>query len=393
MIESNQERDFMTNAKVVGVLLGGACLGAAVGVGVTTTLMKSSAKKSASVGAAGSCTVDAPAANAGVLFEVDGKSFTREELPTVMQDQLFQEQSRLHDVSVNMLKEVALRVALANDKKIDHKGGKELPELLTLMTAKQVTEAEMRAFFESKKNNLPPGTTFEQVRPQLEQYMQGQQLGEQIQQEVSKFENQGRMKILVKAPVAPLVNIDVTGLPFKGTENSQVVVVEASDYLCGHCREAIEDVEKVIKEFGPKIKFVQANFALRPTGLSGVLARGAWCASQQGSEQFWKFHEKAFAVPLESANPISPNTDKAFADTAIKAAQDAGINTQQFETCLASEAAKKAVEDANTKLTSVGVSGTPTFFVNNRKVGGVGNLNAAIASELEKLSANPSKAN
>lgn len=383
----------MTNAKVIGVLLGGVCLGAAAGVGVTTTLMKSGSKKSASVAATGSCSVDAPATNLGALFEVDGKSYTREELPSVMQDQLFQEQSRLHEVSVNMLKEVALRFALANDKKIDHKSGKELPELTTLLETKKVTEADMKAFFEEKKNNLPPGTTFEQVRPQLEQYMQGQQVGEQVSQAVGNLESQGRLKILVKAPVAPLVNLDVTGLPFKGTENSQVVVVEASDYLCGHCRHAIEDVEKVVKEYGTKIKFVQANFALRPTGLSGALARGAWCAGQQGSEQFWKYHEKAFAVPLEAANPISPNTDKAFIDTAIKTAQDAGIAVKEFETCIASEDSKKAIEAANAKLTSVGVSGTPTFFVNNRKIGGVANLSAAIASELEKLSSNPSKAN
>lgn len=384
----------MTNAKVVGVLLGGVCLGAALGVGGTTTVLKSSGNKSASVGSTGSCSVDGMSANASGLFEVDGKVFTREELPTEMQDQLFQMQSQMHDASSNMVKEVALRFALANDKKIDIKGGKELPELKTLLGAKSVTEAEMRAFFEENKPRLPPGTTFEQVRPQLEQFMQSQQLGDQVRQQIAQFEEKGRLKILMKAPVAPLVNVDVSGLPFKGTEKSQVVVVEASDYLCGHCREAVEDVEKIVQEYGSKIKFVQANFALRPTGLSGVLARGAWCAQQQGTDQFWKFHQKAFAVPLEAANPISPNTEKAYADTAIKAAQDAGgINVKDFETCLASENSKKAIEAANAKLTAVGVSGTPTFFVNNRKVGGLANLKAAISTELERLSANPSKAN
>jgi protein-disulfide isomerase len=382
----------MSNAKVVGVLLGGVCLGAAVGVAVTSTVLKNNASRTTSA-SSGSCSVDGATSQTAALFEVDGKQYTREDLSTEMQDQLFQMQSQLHDASANLVKEVALRFALAKDKKIDVGSGKELPDLKTLMEPKKVTEADMKAFFEENKKSLPPGTTFEQVRPQLEQFMQGQQMGEQVRQEVAKFEEKGRLKILMKAPVAPLVNLDLAGLPFKGSETAKVVVVEASDYLCTHCRDAVESTEKLVKEYGSKIKFVQANFALRPTGLSGVLARGAWCAGKQGNEQFWKFHEKAFAVPLEAANPISPNTEKAYADTALKAAQDSGIDVKVFETCLASEESKKAIESANAKLTAAGVSATPTFFVNNRKVGSPANLSSAIAVELERLSANPSKAN
>lgn len=382
----------MTNGKVFGVLLGGVCLGAALGVGVARTVLKTPNTVSSTSGT-GACSVEGLAGSPAGLFEVDGKTFKSEDLPTEIQDQLFQMQSQMHDSSAGLLREVALRYALAADKKIDTKGGKSLPETKSLLDTKKVSEEEMRAFFEANKNGLPPGTTFEQVRGQLEQYMQERQGAELVRQEAEKFEKQGRLKILAKAPVAPLVNIDITGLPFKGTENAKVVVVEASDYLCPHCRHAVEDVEKVLKEHEGKVKFVQANFALRPTGLSGALVRGAWCANKQGNEQFWKYHEKAFAVPLEAANPISPNTEKAFADTAIKAAQDSGLNVKDFETCLASEESKKGMEETNSKLTAVGVTGTPTFFVNNRKIGAPANLSSAIAAELDKLSANPSKAN
>jgi protein-disulfide isomerase len=355
--------------------------------------MKNKASRS-TASTAGSCSVDgAGAGSQAGLFEVDGKVFSREDLPTELQDQLFQMQSQIHDASSNLVRELALRVALANDKKIEIKSGKDIPELKTLMQPNAVTEADMRAFFEANKAGLPPGTTFEQVRPQLEQFMQGQQQAEQIRAEVTKFEEKGRLKVLLKAPVAPLVNLDLTGLPFKGTEKAQVVVVEASDYLCTHCRAANIEVDKIIDQYGSKIKFVQANFALRPTGLSGYLARGAWCAGKQGTDQFWKFHNKAFAVPLQAANPVSPNTDKEFSSTTLQAAQDAGINVADFEKCLTSDDSKKAIEATNAMLTSAGVTGTPAFFVNNRKVGSAAQLGAAIALELERLSSNPSKAN
>ena len=379
----------MSNGKVVGVLVGGVCLGLAAGVAVTTAVMKNSSRTSAAT----STSVDALSSGTAPLIEVDGKMLTRETLPTEVQDQLFQLQSQMHEATSATLKEVGLRMALAADKKINVQDGKSLPELKSLLENKKVSEADMRAFFEANQKSLPPGTTFEQVKPQLEMYMQGQQSGEQVRQEIARMEEKGRLKVFLKAPVAPFVQLDLTGLPFRGTDAAKVVVVEASDYLCPHCRHAVEDVEKVLKEYGSKVKFVQANFALRPAGLSGALVRGAYCANKQGNDQFWKYHEKAFAVPLEAANPISPNTDKAFADTAIKTAQDAGLNVQDFEKCLAAEETKKAVEAANAKLASVGVSGTPRFFVNNRKISSPANLGSAVAAELERISANPSKAN
>lgn len=382
----------MSNAKVIGVLLGGVCLGGALGIGVTTTLLKKNTK-AASVADSGTCSIGDSSAVATGMIEVDGQTFKKEDFPSEVQDQLFQMQNQVYEVSSNLLKEVGLRIALAKDKELNVGAGTKLPELRELLQATKVSEAEMKAFFEANKKSLPPGTTFEQVRPQLEQYMQGQQEGETVRKEFERFEQKGRIKILVEAPVAPLVEFDITGLPFKGAESSNVVIVEASDYLCSHCRTAVEQVEKIVEANASKVKFVQANYALRPAGLSGRLAQGAWCASQQGSEQFWKFHAKAFEVSLDAANPVSPNTDKAFTDTAIKVAQDAAIDVKVFETCLASDESKSAVEAANEKLAAAGVTGTPTFFVNNRKVGSVNQLQAAIDNELERLSSAPSKAN
>jgi protein-disulfide isomerase len=378
----------MSNGKMVGFLVGGVCLGLVAGTVITMAVVKSPSAQSSSSTAA-----DALSSGTTPIFEVDGKRLTREDLPSDVQDQLFQMQNQMHEATIAAVKEVGLRIALSADKKLDTKGGKALPELRSILDSKKVTEAEMRAFFDANQKSLPPGTTFEQVRPQLEQFMQQQQSGDQVRQEVAKLEEKGRLKVLLKAPVAPIVQLDLNGLPYRGADSAKVVVVEASDYLCPHCRHAVEDVEKVLKEYGSKVKFVQANFALRPAGLSGVLVRGAYCANKQGNDQFWKYHEKAFAVPLEAANPISPNTEKAFADTAVKAAQDAGLNATEFEACLASEDAKKGVETANAKLTAVGVTGTPTFFVNNRKIGTPQNLASAVAAELERLSSNPSKAN
>lgn len=195
----------MSNAKVIGVLLGGVCLGGALGIGVTTTVLKKNTK-SASVADNGTCSIgDTSAAPVGML-EVDGQTFKKEDFPSEVQDQLFQMQNQVYEVSSNLLKEVGLRIALAKDKKLEVAAGQKLPELKDLLQGNKVSEAEMMAFFEANKKSLPPGTTFEQVRPQLEQYMQGQQEGEQVKKEFERLEEKGRIKILVQTPVAPSLN-------------------------------------------------------------------------------------------------------------------------------------------------------------------------------------------
>lgn len=139
-----------------------------------------------------------------------------------------------------------------------------------------------------------------------------------------------------------------------------------------------------MKEFGSKVKFVQVNFALHQDGLSGALARGGVCAKQQSDEAFWKYHDKAFEVPAEAAKAVSPDEAKEFSAHASKAAADAGLDTKKFDECLNAEATKKAVSDTVATYSASGVSGTPTFFVNNRKVtvGGQGALKKALQDAL-----------
>lgn len=378
----------MQNQKVVGVLVGGVLVGAALGAGVTMSLKK----KSAMPGDYATCSVDGGTTDA-VLFELDGQKIKRDDLGTEARDVMYQIENQGYESKTNYLKEFALRYALAKDK--DKAADiKDLPPLKTLLGADKISEDEMKKFFEANKKSLPPGTTFAQIRPQLEQFMLAQRVGDQARQKVTELESSGRLKLLVPPPVSPKVSLDVTGFPTKGAATAPVTLVEVSDYLCPHCRSIKPEVESVVQEFGSKIRFVQVNFALRPTGLSGALARGGFCASKQGEDGFWKYHDKAFQIPLEAAQSVSPDEAKEFNAHATTAAKDAGLDVAAFEKCLTSDEAKQFVDQTNTKMNSVGVSGTPTFFINERKVSvtAPGSLKNAVTAALEGSTTAESKA-
>jgi protein-disulfide isomerase len=378
----------MSQNKVAGILVGGIVLGAVLGAGFMSQYSKS--KKGAELAGA-TCGIEGANPSAGAIFELDGKAYAADAFPTDVRDTLFQIQSQSYETTSNFARELALRVALATEQKIDI--SKNLPPLKTLLTVGEVSEEDMKKFYDANKQSIPPNTTFAQIKPQLQQFLVSQKVGEQSRVKVTELTSAGRMKLLVPAPIAPVVNLPLDKFPSKGPADAKVTVVESSDYLCPHCRTIIPEVAKLIKDHPGDVRFVQANFALRPQQLSGALARGGYCAFQQGNDAFWKYHEKAFAIPMEAATPLTPDANKEFEGQAVKAAQDSGLDVPGFQKCISSEASKKAVDDQNAMLTGAGVAGTPTFFINNRKVTlGATTLTQAVQTALSTASAGGSSA-
>jgi protein-disulfide isomerase len=353
------------NRKVMGILVGGVLLGGAIGGGVGLKLGKNGGSI-LSGNSTASCAIPGASSTDGSLFEIDGTVITPESLPSDARDTLFQIQSQSHETASNFLKEIAVRISLAKaaGKPVDT----ALPALKDLIPNSTVTEAEMKDFFEKNKNSIPPGTKYEQIKPQLQQFLTSQKVGQAAQAKIAELQNSKSFKLLLVPPIAPIVNLDTAPFPQRGSKDSKVTVVEVSDYLCPHCRTVKPEVEKLLADYGSKIKFVQVNYSLNPRELSGALARGGFCAQKQGEEKFWKYHDKAFAVNLEAAKAVSPNAELEFNAHAVTAAKESGVDEKAFGECLSSAEASEFVENTNKKMMGLGVNGTPTFFINNRKV-------------------------
>ena len=141
----------------------------------------------------------------------------------------------------------------------------------------------------------------------------------------------------------------------QGNANATIELVEYGDYQCPHCGRAYPIVKALQQAMGDKLKFVFRNFPLtniHPDAMNAAVAAEA--AGQQG--KFWEMHDMIF----EHQNRLLENDLYAYA-------QALGLNVEQFQNDMLSEAVLSKVEDDFESGMRSGVNGTPSFFVNGEK--------------------------
>jgi protein-disulfide isomerase len=143
-----------------------------------------------------------------------------------------------------------------------------------------------------------------------------------------------------------------------GTDSAKLKLVEFGDLRCPSCKAYEPTVEQI--RTNPDVQVIFRNFAF--LGPASTLAgNAAECAGEQG--KFWQMHDWFYAnQPPES--DISMFTVDKLTDVAGKL----GANQDQFKACLNSVKYQQNISDALSDGQSLGVSGTPTFFLNGKKL-------------------------
>ncbi|WP_148183452.1 DsbA family protein [Archaeoglobus fulgidus] len=182
------------------------------------------------------------------------------------------------------------------------------------------------------------------------------------------------------------INVSIDDDPFKGAEDAKVVIVEFSNYACGHCADfAIETEPKILEKYGDKVKIVFRDFPGFGE-ISYFAAEAANCAGEQG--KYWEFHDLLF----ENQREWISNNSKIY-----DYAEQLGLNVDEFKACIESGKYREEVDKDYKDGISYGVTGTPTFFigtpngtfVNGKKVAGALNFEqfaALIEQELQQAS-------
>jgi protein-disulfide isomerase len=151
--------------------------------------------------------------------------------------------------------------------------------------------------------------------------------------------------------------ISVKGSPALGSSDAEVEIVEFSDFQCPFCSRVWPTLEKVRQEYGDDVRIVFKHLPLRIHPKAPAAHAAAEAAHRQG--KFWEMHDAIFANPRE----LSPEQFEKYA-------QEIGLDVDKFKKDVASPDVKARVDADQSEAAKLGVSGTPSFFINGRYLSG-----------------------
>ena len=150
--------------------------------------------------------------------------------------------------------------------------------------------------------------------------------------------------------------------PAKGPAKASVTIVEFSDMQCPHCQKATPVIEQLLVQ-EPEAHFVFQNFPLPAHNWAEKAAEYVDCVGRASNDAVWKFIQKTF--------DDQANITEANADEKLKAiATASGAKGDEIAICAAKPDTKARIEASLALGKSVGVTGTPTLFINGRNVPG-----------------------
>lgn len=163
----------------------------------------------------------------------------------------------------------------------------------------------------------------------------------------------------VQTPSSEPVGVSTEGRPARGPEDAPVTIVEFTDYQCPFCKRHFDEVTPTLFDtYGDDVRYVVRNFPLTSIHPQAQkAAEAAECAHAQG--RFWEYHDTLFENP------------RALGVADLKGhARSVGLDEAEFDACLDGGETEDVVQADVEEGQNLGVSGTPTFFVNGLRYTG-----------------------
>lgn len=172
-----------------------------------------------------------------------------------------------------------------------------------------------------------------------------------------------RLPRTAAAPRRPTVdynkvhNIQVGTSAIKGNKNAPITVVEFSDFQCPYCARFAPTIDQVLKAYPDDVKFVYKDFPLSFHKQAKNAAKAARAAGEQG--KFWEMHDLIFG----KYNALTEDMFKEFATKL-------NLDMNRFTADFSSNKYEQLIQQDINLGRQTGVTGTPTLFMNGKRMQG-----------------------
>ncbi|MES2876633.1 MAG: DsbA family protein [Patescibacteria group bacterium] len=171
-----------------------------------------------------------------------------------------------------------------------------------------------------------------------------------------------------------------------GNPDAKVVLVEYGDFQCPGCGGVHPTVKTLSEKYEDQMAFVFRNFPL--TSIHPNARAAAAAAEAAGKEgKYWEVHNALFEAQNEWSSASTSERGNLF----VGYAEQAGLSKADFNSVLSEQSASlnKKINFDIALGRKIGVTGTPTFYLNGKKLsddqfGSAEALEKTILDELKK---------
>jgi protein-disulfide isomerase len=311
---------------------------------------------------------------ARVLATVNGRNITSGEIEEDLRPLIAQTQEQVYLLRKNDIDQKINDILLGQEAQKRGVTDRALLESEINAKVPVITEAQAQDFYNKNKERIQGD--FPQVKYQIIQYLQSEEQRKLEGAFVARLRNGATVQTFLTPPEPPVYKIATDDQPTKGNPNATVTVVEFTDYQCPSCAAAQPTLERLIAEYGDRVRFVVRDFPLQMHADARKAAEAAEAAREQG--KYWDFT----AILFRNQSALKPEQLKQYA-------QVLGLDVAKFGAALDSGRFADAVQRDVNEGERVGVTGTPTFFVNGRRAADASydTLKAALDAALKQSSA------
>jgi protein-disulfide isomerase len=279
-----------------------------------------------------------------VVAEVSGRNLTANDLQQKENGKLLQARYQYYMAQRKALEDLIDDQLLANAAQAQ---SLTLDQLLEKEVYKQVqdpTEEQLQVTYEV----IDTKESYEAVRPQVLEHIRE---GRRDKAKAAYIDGLRKQANITVSLMPPETSVDIAGSDVRGPRDAEVMVVEFADYECPYCEKVNPYMQQLRKEYGDKVAIVFKDFPLPMHHKAQKAAEAARCAGEQG--EFWKYHDVLF------------NSGGALGVPQLKEhARVLKLDGERFDQCLDNGEMAAVVKKDLEEGKSLGLTGTPSFFVN-----------------------------
>jgi protein-disulfide isomerase len=293
--------------------------------------------------AASSLPAQQSADNVQVVAEVGGQKLTLGDLQQEQGGKLLQARYQYYMNERKALDQMIDDKLLEIEAKNRHLSADELLKTVVYKDVKDPTEDQMQVYYEGMEST----ESYEAMRERILDHIRELRRDKARANFVKDLRNNARVQVLLQPP---LIDVNTKNAYERGPKAAPVTLVEFADYECPYCQKITPELQKLEKEYAGRLAVVYKDFPLPMHHTSQKAAEAARCAGEQG--KFWEYHDVLFYSKQTQISDLKAD------------ARVLRLDGDRFDKCLDDGAEAANVKNDLEEAHQLGLTGTPSFFVN-----------------------------